>query len=340
MTRRSRRPIALCAAIPAAVALLTGCVGPSPGEPLPPSPTQTAIPLGYAPLRGTPVDSGSNDHPSLAAKIDNHPAARPQFGLEETDIVFEELVEGGLTRYVALWHSSIPETVGPVRSIRPMDPEILSPMGGIVAYSGGQPRFVEAMQDTPVFNAIHEHPDTADTFRRLAERSAPHNVVVDARDLVAKHDELDPPDPQFVYATDAASPSADDGAPASGVVTVFSPSSSASWAFDPAREAYLRSQNGVPDLDATGRQLGATNVVALQVRVDQSTDVPRTELLGTGSAWALTDGRVVEATWSKTHAEAPLRLTADSGASIRLAPGNTWVELVPAGTGAVRVVSG
>ena len=71
-------------------------------------------------------------------KIDNHEDARPQVGLNRTDLVFEELVEGGLTRYVAVWHSDVPDAVGPVRSIRPMDPDIVAPLGGIIAYSGGQ----------------------------------------------------------------------------------------------------------------------------------------------------------------------------------------------------------
>ena len=125
--------------------LAAGCTSAAPrrSRPTRPAPAyvstyETPAPTQLAPLRGTTVPAGSLAHPSLAAKIDNHEGARPQVGLDRTDIVFEELVEGGLTRYVAVWHSDVPEQIGPVRSIRPMDPDIITPYGGIVAYSGGQ----------------------------------------------------------------------------------------------------------------------------------------------------------------------------------------------------------
>ena len=121
-----------------------------------------------AALTGEPIEAGSLSRPSLGAKVDNHPSARPQVGLDETDIVFEELVEGGITRYVAIWHSVLPAEIGPVRSVRPMDPEIVSPFGGVFAYSGGQVRFIQAMQEAPVYNAIHGQPDTEETFYRTS----------------------------------------------------------------------------------------------------------------------------------------------------------------------------
>ena len=121
-------------------------------------------------------------------------------GLDEADIVFEELVEGGLTRYVAVWHSTLPAEIGPVRSVRPMDPEIVSPFGGVFAYSGGQVRFIQMMQEAPVYNAIHGQPDTADTFYRTSAKVAPHNVLVKAPELIDQHLDLPAPERQFSYA--------------------------------------------------------------------------------------------------------------------------------------------
>jgi len=136
--------------------MLSGC---APVEAMPapiPTPTasyistyETPAPTALAPLTGVEVLAGSVTNSSLAAKIDNHPGARPQVGLGRTDIVYEELVEGGATRYVGIWQSDIPAEIGPVRSIRPMDPDIVSPFGGIIAYSGGQQRFV-------AFDAKHQ----------------------------------------------------------------------------------------------------------------------------------------------------------------------------------------
>jgi hypothetical protein len=291
-----------------------------------------------APLRGTPVDPDQAAHPSLAVKIDNHPAARPQLGLERVDLVFEELVEGGLTRYAALWHSDVPDEVGPVRSIRPMDPDILSPFGGIVAYSGGQPQFVEAMQETGLLNVIHGQDDT-DVFARVPERDSPHDVVLDAAEVVDLHSAIAPPQRQFQYADNPAeATAAGAGEPTGTIVTSFSESSERSWSWDAAAAGYLRSQDGGADLDSTGAPLRATNVIALRVDVDRSTDVPRTLLSGSGEAWVSTNGSTMPATWFKDAAAEPIRLVDANGATVELAPGNTWIELVPADDGDVQLV--
>nr|WP_241740108.1 MULTISPECIES: DUF3048 domain-containing protein [Microbacterium] len=290
-----------------------------------PTPTPTPEPV-VAPLRGTEVPA-SIDTPALSAKIDNHWDARPQWGLEHTDIVFEELVEGGLTRYVAVWHSDVPEEVGPIRSIRPMDPDIVSPLGGIIAYSGGQARFVAMMQKTDVHNAIHGGADDRFMFRST-QKLAPHNVVLDAQDIVAEYDELDPPAAQFAYSPRGSAPVF--GTPSGGVDLAFAPESPRSWTWDAASNTYLRAQEGRADTDSTGAQLSATNVVVLRVAIDWSYGiVPRTVMIDSGQAWISTGGSVREGTWSKDSRTAAITLTDAVGREIRLAPGNTWVELVP-----------
>ncbi|WP_104163057.1 DUF3048 domain-containing protein [Cryobacterium sp. N22] len=315
---------------------LVGCAEPLPeatasADPTPPQP-------GVAPLRGTPVDPAGAEYPSLAVKIDNHPAARPQIGLERADLVFEELVEGGLTRYAALWHSDVPDAVGPVRSIRPMDPEILSSFGGIVAYSGGQPQFVDLMKAAPLLNVVFDD-DAGGLFVRAGDRESPHDLVLAAAETVTLHSELAPPRGQFDYADSAAEATAVlAGDPTNTLVTRFSESGGRAWAWDPADPAYLRSQDGGADLDSTGAQLRATNVVVLRVEVDRGSEVPRTILTGSGPAWVSTGGSTMPATWFKDAAVAPIRLADAAGATIELAPGNTWIELVPTDDGSVELV--
>ncbi len=163
----------------------TGTATPTPAASSTPTPTQPP-PTALSPLRGTTVLASTITGPALSAKVDNHGDARPQWGLEHTDIVFEELVEGGITRYVAVWFSDVPAEIGPVRSIRPMDPDIISPLGGIVAYSGGQQRFVDMMLDTPVHNAIHGGADDEFMYR-TSKKQAPHNVIVKAQELRAAY---------------------------------------------------------------------------------------------------------------------------------------------------------
>jgi len=277
------------------------------------------------------VPAGSLDHASIAAKIDNLPSARPQIGLESTDLVYQELVEGGLTRYVAVWQSAIPALIGPVRSIRPMDPDIVSPLGGIICYSGGQQRFVDLMRRTPVYNAIHGQADTASTFFRTPTKAAPHNVLVKAQELLAQHADIVAPARQFEFAPDLpSSTAAKSGTPTATINYAFSGVTGGSWTWDAARSAFLRSQGIGPDLDSTGAQLTATNVVVIRVTITTDQSVPKTNLIGSGEAWLSTAGGTVHATWTKASATDSIHLTGDAGAPVLLAPGNTWIELVPA----------
>lgn len=321
------------AAAVGAVALLSGCV--SQGLLPMPTPTYSSTyltpePTALAPLTGETVAPGALTAPSLAAKVDNHPNARPQFGLERTDIVFEELVEGGLTRYVAVWHSDVPAEVGPVRSIRPMDPDIVSPLGGIIAYSGGQSRFVVMMKQTNVYNAIHGQADTSDLMFRVDGRPGPHDVLVRAPELIARHLDLAAPVQQFAFAPDVASSSAVlAGTPTESMALRFGSSSAPSWAWDASRAMWARSQSGAPDLDNSGVPFSAVNVVIIRVPVTVSQSIPKTELIGSGEAWVSSGGMTIHATWSKDGQTAPIRLVDDTGTVIQLAPGNSWVELVP-----------
>jgi hypothetical protein len=312
--------------------VLSGCIG----EPMPvPTPTYTSTyvapaPISLSPLTGQVIAAGTVLGPSLAAKIDNHVNARPQVGLEHTDLVFEELVEGGLTRYVAVWQSDVPAEIGPIRSIRPMDPDIVSPLGGIIAYSGGQGRFVQAMKDTNVYNAIHGQADTEDVMFRTNTNKAPHNVLVRAPELIAKHTDIVAPAQQFSFAPDLAGSTAmREGAPYPVIALRFGAPSTPSWTFDPATGRYLRSQAGTADLDTVGGQLSAANVIVLRVPIRNDGGVPKTELIGWGEAWVSSGGSTVHATWSKGSRTDPIRLVDDTGTVVRLAPGNSWIELVP-----------
>lgn len=298
---------------------------------LTPTPTPTP-PTAISPLRGIDVLASTITGPALAAKIDNHGDARPQWGLERTDIVFEELVEGGLTGYVAVWFSDVPPEVGPVRSIRPMDPDIVSPLGGVIAYSGGQQRFVDMMLAAPVHNAIHGGADDRFMYRTNSKR-APHNVIVKAEELRASYATIAPPTQQFSYSRRPSTASAAAyGLPTSSLDLSFSRGESRWWRWDAATGTYLRSQNTRPDLDPQGAQLRATNVVVMSVGIDRRYgDVPKTVMVGSGQAWVSTGGRTLEATWTKTGPDAPIVLTNQYGVPIYLAAGNTWVELLPQG---------
>lgn len=337
-----RRPAArksAALALGAALMLVGGCAVETPI----PISTPTATPsyvstyeappaYGIAPLTGEVIVSGALQHPAFSAKIDNAPLARPQVGLDRTDIVFVELVEGGSIRYAAVWHSDLPDEVGPVRSVRPMDPDIVSPLGGILAYSGAQQRFVAAMLDTPVRNIIFDRSDDPDLLYRGLPRPSPHNVVARAASIVERYASDAPPVQLFAFSDGVASSTAmREGTPASALSLAYSYFGQSGWQWDAASGAWLRSQGGSPDLAASGARLSATNVVVLRVRVDVIQSIPTTILAGErGTGFVATGGQTVPVTWSKASKTAPIRILDGQGVAVRLAPGNTWVEFVPA----------
>jgi hypothetical protein len=323
-----------------ALALLSGCSG-SGGNAISSSgagqPVVNGVP---APLTGELLSADSLKHPSLAAKIDNHEEARPQWGLESTDVVFEELVEGGLTRYVAVWHSHVPSTIGPVRSIRPMDPDIITPFLGIVAYSGGQQKFVSMMKSTPVYNAVHGAADTEKYMYRTDKRDAPHNVLVKAPELIAAHGTLAAPQKMFDFAAkpDQAS-AAVAGAPTSAINVTFSGERYPAWKWDAASGKYLRFQEGKPDYDQSKKQLSATNVVTLTVSISRQYGyVPKTILVTSGKGTVSAGGKTLAINWSKASREAPIKFTDAAGKPVTLASGNTWIEMPPT-YGSVKLVA-
>ena len=324
--------------------VLTGCAPATPQATQTPEPVFVTAPLtGIKYEESTPQAQGLS-RPSVACKIDNSEAARPQLNLNRTDIVFDEMVEGGLTRFVAIWHSDQPDAVGPVRSIRPMDPDIISPFGGIVCYSGGQAVFTNMMRNTNVFNASETTEQGQGTFSRSKDREAPHNVIVNVLKLSSNHPELAAPAAQFNYSQDLASSSAASAGIPVKDFSVYFPSALASWAPNADSTLWLRTQDKKVHTDAAdGSQLKAVNVVVMQVEVDHSYldhkygNVPKDVVIGTGKAYIFTAGKMLEATWTKPSREASISLALADGTPVTLAPGNTWVELQPKTEGKLLV---
>ena len=285
-----------------------------------------------APLTGEEFVAGSLGHGAFMAKIDNHPDARPQFGLNRTDIVFEELVEGGLSRYVAIWQSDLPDSIGPVRSIRPMDPDIASPFKGIIAYSGGKLKFIYMMRDTQVENLMHGLAKTAKYMSRTDLREAPHNVVVKAAKVIADKPNLVAPDQAFTFAAPGEMPTAVQfGAPRAVLHAQFSLGNEPSWVWDGEAGVYKRRQaGGAWDVDEEGNVLTAKNVIAQIVSTSREYGyVPKAVVIGKGTAHISTGGKTFTVQWTKRDRNSFTAFMFQDGNVVKLAPGNTWIELVP-----------
>lgn len=362
----AKRVATITATVLLSAGLIAGCSGQKKTPPTQASqaPASSASTTGIDPLTGTEVPVAVLNQPVLSVKIPNgdyiNSNATPQWGLDKADIVYEELVEGGITRLAAQFHTNVPKIVGPTRSIRPMDPAIVAPAGGIIAYSGGQHIFQKMIKATGLKLITERNTNMV----RTSERVAPNNLLLNAR---AVHDQnigkLDGPGKLFEYATtgDEATP-ATSGTPVSKVTTNFSIYSPRYWKWSEQQQTWLRWQDPrtygrsanklVKHTAHDGQQINATNLVVLRVKINLKKYaaakyrshglVPYTELFGSGKAWIGVDGKGMTATWKKAKdVHSPLQLLTDDGQPVKLAPGKTWVELVPtSGAGVKFKVSG
>jgi len=330
------RYLAVAAAV-AALALAACGSGPttSPASPALPSasPTPPTQPLTGLPLA---ADDPSARRPALFIKVENAYEARPQSGLDKADVVYEELVEGGMSRFAAIFQSRDPGEVGPVRSVRPMDPPLAAPLKGLAAFSGGIGPFIVAL-DEVAQDLSAEKLGEAPPYHRAPSRVAPHNLYVNAKGLWPKAGTPynRPPLPLFEYG-----PLPDAGArPAGAVRMSFSDmdqDSRNSWRWD--GRAWNRLQNGRPFTVAGSGILSATNVLIERVLVHDTPyidaaglRVPESIVVGSGNGTLLRDGKATDVTWSKPRPESPTDLMSSSGQPVKLKPGTAWVELVPVG---------
>jgi hypothetical protein len=305
-----------------------------------PSTTTTlppAAPNTY-PLTGLPSDPARLGRPVLVVKIDNAPKGRPQAGINEADVVVEEGVEGGITRFAAIFHSADAPTVGPVRSARSTDIIFASQLGKpLFAYSGANAVFANLLRSSPLVDVgVGRIPDI---YRREPGRPALYNLFSGTDAMVARNPGgATGPAPLFAYRAAGEPAPAGDPAPVVQALWKDKVRTEVVYQWDAAAKGFARTENGTPHVDAAGKRATPENVV-LQIvpyrntgLVDRSgAAVPEAELIGEGELVVLTDGKLVKGRWSRPDAAAVTSYTDAAGAAIRLTPGRTWVELVPPG---------
>ncbi|MCR6687906.1 DUF3048 domain-containing protein [Cellulomonas sp.] len=308
-----------------------------------PVPTPSVAPVW--PLTGVAVKGTAKERPALAVKIENTSAARPQTGLEDADVVWETIVEFQVSRFVAVYHSHTPAEIGPIRSVRPMDPLILAPTNGLLAFSGGQRGILELAQASGL-QLLSNDAGVAGMYRS-ADRPAPHNVYGDPKTFwgLANSSHSAAPGAQFLFARTADEAAAvAEGKPAKTLAFRLSAAASPTWTWQSSSRTWLRSEGSSPAVARSGERLAATNVVSIVANhpdtrypAQGGARVPTYDLVGSGTGTIATGGRTVEVTWKKAAQDKPLRLFLPGGEPALLAPGNTWVELVPKGSGSLTV---
>jgi hypothetical protein len=273
------------------------------------------------------------DGPVLAVKIDDTRLARPQIGVEDADLVYIEQVEGGLTRLAAIFSSVIPENIGPVRSARISDIDILSQYGkAIFAYSGAQRAMLTVIANSNLwdYGAQRQSPTI---YTRDETRPAPYNMVMRTGPLLEKVKS----DQREVAVSKSIGWSFGE-APIGGVaidsVLVKWPAAKYEATWSQTDKRWLLSNGGVPNLAASGKQLSASTFVIQNVEMSDSIYrsagggyTPLTETVGTGDGYILRDGRSFKANWSRPTAEAGTTWTLADGSEITFAAGSIWVAL-------------
>jgi hypothetical protein len=291
------------------------------------------------PLTGVELGSNVVTGPSIAIKIDNTAAGRPQVGIAAADIVFEELVEGGVTRYLAVYHTAIPDEVGPVRSGRPQDADLVRSLGGVFVFSGvGNSNVREIIRGAGL--QLVEHDTSGGTpdgqyFFRSSRKPAPLNLHIAAADLAASYSSLESSVQQFEYSTDpsqALAPLVGEGA--ESIRVGFSKGVESVWEWDEASGIYLKFlANGNPDNDADGTQISATNVVVFTPNYFDVEGLPSAKISGTReSAFVFTGGKVAEGIFDASVLGDPIKLIYGDEQPMLLAPGKTFI-LLPPGAG-------
>ncbi len=301
----------------------------------PPTTTTTVPPPPVAPLTGVAGDfQGRIDRPALIVKIDNVERARPHLGINLADIVIEEPVEGNLTRLAAVFHSTDAAEVGPIRSVRTTDLELVPLFGRpLFAASGGNSGVIPQLQAANVVDIGHHV--SGEGFYRNGSRPAPHNLFSSTPALFGKAPEFPPPPaPLFAYLAPGEALPANAFA-VGGIALRFGGPEVSRFTWDPATYTWPRSQRGTPHVMASGEQLSPANVVVLEIDYDRSNQlgrsVPHGIVTGGGRATVLTQGNAIQGSWTRPTLADPLSLVADTGEQIKLTPGQTFIELASVG---------
>ncbi|MDL5154599.1 DUF3048 domain-containing protein [Actinomycetospora termitidis] len=278
----------------------------------------TSAPDVVSPLTGRGGDAG---RAVLAVKVDNSPEGRPWTGVGDADVVYVEPVEGGLTRLLAVFASQLPPTVGPVRSLRESDLDLLAAYGRpALAYSGNAPELDAAVSAASIVPLSAER--VAGAYRRAGDRPSPHNLYGDPAALVdAARDVSGPRDVGFRFGP------VPDGAPAAADVTqrVGRTEVLAHWTGD----RWDLTIGGAP-ADAHPATIVVQHV---PVRTSAIRDVagspsPTAVTVGSGRVEVLRDGHRLDGSWSRSAPDAPTAFTTPDGAPLPFAPGPVWVLLV------------
>jgi hypothetical protein len=281
-----------------------------------------------APLSGLPDPTGvARKRPALVIKIEDDTNSLPQWGVDQADVVYEEIINGGIPRLAAVFNQNAPARVGPIRSVRPTDTQIVFPIGGIFAYSGGAPYAIASISTAPV-KQVDESSAGAAMFRDPS-RSAPYNLFGNAAQLFALGGGAPvPPTPLFQYRSPGQVVV---GTTVSKFVVNFPSIYPMTWTWNATTNSWDRStQFAGPDYTGNHVRESPKNVIVNYVNYVNGVGAftSYANLQSGGVAEVFTDGKEIVGTWARHSKSSPIQYLDAKGKAIRLTPGQTWVELL------------
>lgn len=308
------------------------------------------FPPNINPLTGQTVpDPDILDRRPMVIKITNFPrGTRPQWGLTLADHVYEYYLEDELTRFIGIYYGNDANRVGPIRSARPFDEQIIRAYKGIFAFAYADDRLIEFWEDTDIEKFLFfEGPDNCPPMCRIGSENDYNTLYTDTRELMVysqdrsfSHGRQDLKGLRFEPETMVTF----GGGKASQLEIRYSPSSYNYWEYDPVTLRYYRWQDAdrraegdeiyEPLFDSlTAQQVHADNLIVLMAPIayffkSNSTEIYDIQLIGQGEAFALREGKIFGVQWQRPHKDSLLTITFPNGTPFPLRPGNTWFQML------------
>jgi hypothetical protein len=282
---------------------------------------------------------------ALGIKVGNSSNERPQSGIHRADLVYEEIVEGGVTRFLAVFLTNEAPRVGPVRSVRNADADIMAPLKGLFGYSGGVPPVISKLRGTGGVSDVGANV-VGGAYRRDSDRQAPYNLYT-ATDRLWSGRAGSPPPAMFEFLSSNDDPATGGGPNANEVKFSFANNSDeVRYLFDSKAGRYQRyvgqdahrveGERASAEGEKEGIHLGFSNILIQKVDVSAGSTVDtrgqassEIKLIGSGPAALARGGKILSGRWERQNAGSPTRFIGADGTALKLAPGTTIVELLP-----------
>ncbi len=295
---------------------------------------EVIVPEFRSPLSGLPMEEEDMEERRIfGVMYDNNPRARPHAGLIDAEMVYEMNVEGGATRYLALFYMEEPELIGPVRSTRPYYLRKILEYDGIFVHAGAARAVTNQLISYGINNVSLLGPGPG-AFWRESHRSAPHNAytsserVLSTAENLGYHKELHYEGPSFHWPGETP-----EGEEVQSFEVIYHSSYRSSYEYDEESETYLRYYVDEPHVDeVTGEHISMTNVIVQiipQWRIEgASSGIIEMQSVGEGTGYYFSMGKMVPITWEKDDDHAPTRYFLESGEPLTRNPGKTWVQVI------------